>query len=361
MDVWLRWYLWRHPRDASGLQHRHRLNQVPRSIVVYSNTALGDTLMSTPALKALRESFPAAHITLFIHEKIHPLFAHFPYVDAFLLYYGGYRGFLRNVRELRSMRPDCILIFHANGPQDIPSAVLSGCNIILKSPTCSPYSSLLSHQFTFPSGVHTIEERLEIVRFLGGRASDMRMVLSPEYSQSTERQYFSDHNVVIGFQVGASDIYKTWPIESFCALAVQLLNHNNNIIIALCGTAQERAIAEKVVQVDPLRVKNYCGNTQIAQLPWLVREFNVLVSNDTGTMHVAVALGVPTVGLFASTNPSHTGIVQDLDKHVMIVAEDCVWESNVPKKQRSNVGMGAISANEVYQCVCRHIVTTGGG
>ena len=80
----------------------HQLN----SILVFSNTALGDTLLSTPAIKSLKDSYPNARITLFIHKNIYPLLEGVEYIDNFVIYHGGYKKFFATVMQLRHLKAD---------------------------------------------------------------------------------------------------------------------------------------------------------------------------------------------------------------------------------------------------------------
>ncbi|MFA5242945.1 MAG: hypothetical protein WC392_11285, partial [Sulfuricella sp.] len=156
----------------------------PRSILVFSNTALGDTLLSTPAIVSLRNAFPDARITFFTGKAFAPLFASFEAVDSMVLYHGGYRRFLRTVMELRRQKPEIALLLHSNAPQDIPLAVLSGARVILKTPTKSEYRKYLSCEF--PSRTqHTIEERLDLVRAIGATSLTRRMSLPRRYGPAT--------------------------------------------------------------------------------------------------------------------------------------------------------------------------------
>ena len=93
-------------------------------------------------MKSLRKSFPEAEITTLLNKNIAPLFKNFKYTDNIILYYGGYKKFLKTLGEIRDKKPEAVLIFHGNGPQDIAFSVLSGANFILKHPTKSPHKNI---------------------------------------------------------------------------------------------------------------------------------------------------------------------------------------------------------------------------
>lgn len=349
-------------RCTSSFGDRKSIN----SIIIYSNTALGDTLLSTPAIKKIRELFPCAKITWFIHEKYYPLFQKSSCVNDFILYRGGYKGFISNILSLRQKRPDLVVMLHSNAPQDIQSAVLSGASWILKTPTKSPLKKYLSFLFSEQLD-HAIKQRMQLVEFLAGREVDsyssddsIRLWLSPaEEPDSTV--LLPQEKKAVGLQVGASDMYKMWPIEFFAQLAQKLLMWREDIIVVLLGDPSERHLSEDFFKFfqdeDSCRVFDAIGKTTILSLPSLLKELCLVVSNDTGTMHLSVALEIPVVALFGNTNSRASGIIQDLDKHVMIdKSHKGIQSRAIRKKERDNKAMRRISVQEVFEVIQKKII-----
>lgn len=346
MDLALKIYL---VFNKSQLQVLRQMNAAPKRFIVFSNTALGDTLLSTPALVSLRRSFPAAHIALFIHKKYRPLFEGADYIDEIIVYQGGFKRFVRTVMELRRTTPDTAVLLHSNGPQDIPMAIFSGARIILKHPTRSPYKKYLSYQFA-PTGKHIIEERLELVRSLGATRITTRMALPGRYRGPIPEAAIIERNsdtTMVGFQVGAANDYRMWPIDKFTELARELLKHENTGII-ITGNQQERALGERIVNACPSsRVVNTCGQFDVGDLPWLIRQMAFLVTNDTGTMHLAITLGVPTICLFGTSKKELIGPYQDQDRHTVIQKGSATDLSSIEKRKRPNTAMHMIGVDDV--------------
>lgn len=354
LDRYLERYLRAHPQQ---LQPIERLERPPARFLVISSTALGDTLLSTPAIKSLRKSFPGARITFLVHRNVAPLFAGFPYVDETVLYHGGYRRFFRTVAELRRQQPEAALIFHGNGPQDIALAVLSGARFILKHPTASPQRIYLSHQF-MPKRQHTIEDRLDLVRLLGGTVIDPTMEIPPLRDGNRDAAVLAGlggAGKIVGFQVGASHPYNMWPIDNFGRLAEKILAADPEVTIVVTGVDRERPLGEKLVHACGNRVLNCCGRYGIADLPYLIRRFSLLVTGDTGPMHLAIALGVPTLSLFSAANHLGTGPYQDPTLH-RVIQKDGSFVHRLPKKQRDDSAMRLISVEEVFAAyeACLH-------
>lgn len=318
------------------------------SILVFSNTALGDTLLSTPAIKSLKDSFPNARITLFIHKNIYPLLEGADFVDNFIVYHGGYKKFFSAVMQLRHVKADVALLLHSNGPQDIPMAIMSGAKIVLKTPTKSGYKHRLSHEF-IKKEQHTIEDRLDLVRAIGGDKLSTRMLLPQRYYTDKKRDILPEGALVIGFQPGATNVYKMWPADNFKELAAKLLAEYPNAVIAVTGSKKEKRLGKVIGEANREKVIDFCGKFPIEALPKLIREMDLLVTNDTGTMHVAIALGVPTVSMFAGSDPKMFGAYQDSDKHSIIFEDGHSLIAGVAKAKRNNDGMKMITTNRIFR------------
>ncbi len=105
-------------------------------------------------------------------------------------------------------------------------------------------------------------------------------------------------------------------------------------------------MAQKIKEVTP-SVVNMCGKTSIEELPYLVRELKMLITNDTGTMHLAIALKVPTLSLFSPTSATGIGPYQDMKIH-RVIQKDGSFIQKLPKKERDDSAMRLISLDEVY-------------
>lgn len=109
---------------------------------------------------------------------------------------------------------------------------------------------------------------------------------------------YSTEKKSIGFQLGASDEKRMWPLENFVQLGKKLVNSNTQIIIF--GSAKERTMAEEYAKMAEFPYIDLVGKTSLSSLPYYLNSLDVLVSNDTGTMHIASAIGKKVVGIFTA-------------------------------------------------------------
>lgn len=111
---------------------------------------------------------------------------------------------------------------------------------------------------------------------------------------------FDPGRLAVGFQLGASKSLRTWPAECFFRLG-ELLGEQLDAQIILFGTARERELADQFRKSAPFALIDLIGRTTLMDLPSFLKQVNVLVSNDTGPMHIAAAVGTKVVGIFMST------------------------------------------------------------
>ncbi len=333
-----------------------------KNILVVSSTAIGDTLLSTPAIRALHQRYPRAHLTGHIRDKYLELFANNPHLDEIIPYYGGYHRFLHTVLALRRRRPDAVAILHGNGPQAIPMAYLSGAPFVVRIPNRSEYRYLLSNQEQSTANEcnpeeHGIHDRLRTAALLSAPSNNKRMVLVVEDSSRREvadylqAKGFANASPLIGFQVAASTVSRMWMKERFAQLGRQLLDKSPHSKIIITGSPQECAYCREVADmIDSPRVLVSAGELSLKQVPAMLEKLDLLLTGDTGVMHMAIALGTPTVSLFAVADPRKSAACYDRDKH-LVISKDKTCDPCPGKKCPYPKCMEQIEVEEVFAAV----------
>lgn len=299
-----------------------------RRILAVSSTALGDALLSTPALRSLRLAYPAARISLLLNPAYFALFRDHPQVDELIAAPRGWRRFFRLAWALRARRFDLACILHGNEPQATPLAYLSGARFIFKLPNTSRFRFLLSNRQpvrTWEDFAHGIDQRLAVARLGGGAATDRRMELPvTAAAQSQLTAWLSEAGIdaaapLLAFQAGASTASRRWAPARFAELGRRLSAAAPEASILLTGSPEESALATAIAAAcDRPRVHAIAGRLPLSLLPALLERCRVLVSGDTGPMHLAVTVGTPTVALFAVSDSRRSGPAYDEDRHIVI-------------------------------------------
>jgi len=332
-----------------------------KSILVVSSTAIGDTLLSTPAIRAIKERYPDTKIIAHFNIKNMELFENNPHIDGIIPYYGGYKRFFKTVREFRRNRFDVALILHGNEPQATPMAYLSGANFVVKLPNTSKYGFLLSNttshlQLPTSEFVHGIEQRLKVAALIGCSNKDKRMVLPVDrddedaVSGFLKSEGIKDDDMLIGFQVGASTVSRMWFAERFVELGKRLITAYPTTKIVITGSPDEKKYCEQIDREIGGRVIVSAGKLPLRQIPALVKRFKVLLTGDTGIMHIAIAVGTSVAALYAVADYRITGPYYDTEKHRVIQK----WKTCDPcmsKKCEYQECMENISVNEVFKAV----------
>ncbi len=342
-------------KRENGLKH-FKPEKV-KNILLVSSTAIGDTLLSTPAIRAVRERYPQAKITAHFNIKNIELFDNNPDIDGIIPYYGGYRKFLKTIMEFRTHNFDLALIFHGNEPQATPMAYLSGARYVIKFPKTKTYQFLLSNQFvTFERPIHAIEKRLKMAEMVGCSTNNKRMRL-PEFQKGfAEIERFfkaegvKDTDTLIGFQVGASTMERVWPADRFIELGKRLLSVYPQLKIVLPGSPEEYNYCKNIADGIGEKTIISAGHISLKYMPSLLRKFKVLVSGDTGTMHMAVAVGTPVIAFFVASAPEDTGPYYDLEKHTVIRNEK-PCNPCISRNCKRPFCMDVIKVNDVYNAV----------
>jgi ADP-heptose:LPS heptosyltransferase len=328
-----------------------------RRVLLISNTALGDTLFSTPAIRALKERYPAWELEVLAHRVFGSLLANNPHVAKIFAYPGRNRRLLALARELRQRSYDLAVILHGNDPEASLLAYLSGAPFIIgsaRSPLAFIYSTAVA--FTDPNE-HAIERRLDYVRLLGADTNDKRMdlFLPPEESQRAAAILTEHFNKVppllLAFHPTGSDPYKWWPAASFIELGNFLYESYHASILIISGTPdrqQTEAIATRLA--GPTLVTG--GRYPLLTVAALLNHCRLLIANDSGPLHMGLALGVPTIGLLGADDPRRVGpygVEWGVALHKR--EEMCDLQPCLLKKCPENRCLTAIKVSEVMKLI----------
>jgi len=330
-----------------------------KNILVVSSTAIGDTLLSTPAIRAVRKKYPHAQIIALFNRENIELFSNNPNIDGALPYYGGYKRFNATVKALEKYAFDLALIFHGNEPQATPMCYLAGARFIMKLPNNSVYNFLLSNRepvITWAEMGHGILGRLKTAELAGCAPDGFEMELVTELADEEKALEFlrergvSDDTLLIGFQPGASTVSRQWFPERFMRLGKDLLDGHPGARIVITGSLGEARLAKKIADGIGSDAIVAAGELPLRQVPPLLKRLGVFVTGDTGPMHIAITVGTPVVALYAVADSEKTGPLFDKHRH-RIIQKTRTCEPCVSKKCEYQKCMEAISVEEVEEAV----------
>jgi heptosyltransferase-2 len=287
----------------------------PFRILIRSSNWLGDAVMSVPAVRAIKAGRPDAHITVAAPEKIASMWKLVPEVSEIVPLPN--KSLLATVRSIRRQsRFDVAILF----PNSLRTALETWLSKIPRRVGYrGHFRSWLLNQIIYqretPGPIeHQADHYLRVARELGASVQDnwreaLRRV--PIISDGTRAVPPADERMKLALSPGAEyGSAKRWLPHRFAEVAAAVVA-KLSVQWILFGTATDMAIGETIAKTLGDSCVNRIGQTTLDQLIDGLRECRLLLTNDTGTMHLASLLGVPTVAIFGSTEPRLTGPLGD--------------------------------------------------
>jgi len=273
----------------------------PFRILIRSSNWLGDAVMSVPAVRAIKRGRPDVHVTIAAPDKIASMWKLIPEVDAIIPLPEG--SLLSVVRLLRQEMPFDVAILFPNSLRVALESWVSG--IPRRVGYRGHWRSSLVNQIVReprkpgPPEHHSLRF-LRIARECGAETSNIE-VSKPHQTSNIK------HQTLIGLCPGAEyGPAKRWLPERFAEAAAKITAQSSAQWI-LFGTKNDAAIGEQIAAAIGDDCVNRIGQTTLEQLIDELRQCRLLLTNDTGTMHLAALVGVPVVAVFGSTEPLLTG------------------------------------------------------
>jgi len=289
------------------------------NILIIKPSAIGDIVMSLPALAALRKGFPDANIAWLVRSEYAPLLRNHPDLNEIILFDRkllakwwrspqSFKALVALLGQLRGERFDAVI--------DLQGLLrtgwfgwISGAKHRFGMKGAREGASLFyNHKVKHDlSCVHVVDFYLKVVESVTGqRAAAEFAVPHDEYAEKSLRRLLSESHVAgnnyIVMIPGASNRRKRWPEKNFAALAEKIRSQSDAAII-MVGSGGDRKCTAAVQAATSAGLLDFAGRTAIPELIALLRNARLVVSNDTGPGQIAAGLGVPLVILFGPTNP----------------------------------------------------------
>ncbi|MBU0729910.1 MAG: lipopolysaccharide heptosyltransferase II [Proteobacteria bacterium] len=292
----------------------------PEKILIRSTNWIGDAIMTTPAVRTIRENFPEAHIAILSHPWVADVFRASPHVDEVIEYkkkteHIGIAGIWRLGRQLATHDFDLTILLQ----NAFEAAVIAR---IARIPAIAGYSTdgrggLLTHGVKLKKSIkqlHQVYYYQNIMKELGlvCGPDELFLQLTPKVVQWA-RQFVKDKKAgpVIGLNPGAAyGPAKRWPDEKYGRLAGRLASELSATMLVF-GTAADQEATAVISGFAPDNVIDLAGKTTLEEAMALISVCDAFVTNDSGLMHVGAALKTPLAAIFGSTDAVATGPFSD--------------------------------------------------
>jgi len=332
------------------------------AVLVRGVNWIGDAVMTIPALRALKRSLPEARLFLLVKPGVAPLFEKDPDIDEIIIYSDEYKGLAGKVRlgqRLKKYGFDSAVLFQ-NAFEAALITFLAGIKRRIGY-NRDGRGFLLSQAIPCDAvarGLHHIDYYLELIKKAGfnGMPDQPWLFLALDERERARRVLEGLKRPVIALNPGAAyGSSKRWLPERFAGVASKVITELNGSVVIL-GGPKEAGIADDILKhVDPSlaahsSLLNLSAGTSLRELMAIIAESDLLVTNDSGPMHIGYAVGTPLVAIFGSTSPEHTGPVGKTD---VVIRKNMACSPCFERECRKNelACMDLITSDEVYSAV----------
>jgi len=288
---------------------------------------LGDVLMTQPALRALKRSLPQARLTLLTSSMGRGIARMLPEINEVMVFDVpwvklkgqniGEEKVLRFVEDLKNRKFDAVIIFTNFSQTPFPAAFLcylAGIPRVLGYSRENPYQLInywLPDHEPFVPVAHGVQRQLDLVRLIGATTKDDRLCLAVPAEakrailERLNKEGFDHHKPWIVIHAGVSEPKRQYPLRNFAKVA-ELVTRDLGLGLVLTGNEEEKAAVRQVAASARGKAVDFSGQLSLAELVALIGSAKLLISNNTGPVHIAAAVQTPVVDLYARTNPEHT-------------------------------------------------------
>jgi 3-deoxy-D-manno-octulosonic-acid transferase/heptosyltransferase-1 len=293
------------------------------NILIVKLSAIGDVIHTLPSLAALRRLYPDAHITWVIEEAAAGLIKNHPCLDEVLV--SRRKKWIRDIRglqfgstvkeinsfikTLRQRRYDLVIDFHGLFKSSM-IVFLSRSKRKLGYDSMQELSGLfLNEKIPEDMNKHAVDRYLDFPRYLGAKEENAEFILPPDKEAQVKvktlmDKYHLEDKKFIAVNPIALWETKLWNNEKFAELA-NLINDRLQMKVVITGS--DRETLDKITASTNKEIINLGGQTLIPELACLYKKARIVISTDSGPMHLAAAVGTPVIALFGPTDPARTG------------------------------------------------------
>jgi heptosyltransferase-2 len=281
-----------------------------KRILIVRTDRLGDVVLTLPLLPALRRCFPDAFIAMLLKEYTGEIVEGNPFVDEIIWYDKGGMSvpFRKMCKLLRGRSFDAAVIVY---PRFRLACLMMCAGIPLRIGTGYRYYSFLLNRRVYEhrkdAAKHELEYNFGLLRELGctTRERPEFFIDIPETARLRVAEILrqASGKKVVVIHPGSGGSAREWPAEFFGSLALTLASRGD-IAIFVTGSGSDAAKVHQVVALSAHQAVSLCGILNVKELAALLRKASLFISNSTGPIHIAAAMGTPVIGLY----PQHTAM-----------------------------------------------------
>ncbi|MCX5707297.1 MAG: glycosyltransferase family 9 protein [Candidatus Omnitrophica bacterium] len=350
-------------------------------ILIINPFGIGDVLFTTPVIRAIKAKYPDSFIGYWCNLRVKPLLVSNPGINKIFAlsrgdikklyqesFFSGLWYSLKLVFKLKKEHFDICLDFSLDHRYSLFSKIIGirrrfGFNYKGRGRFLTGKIDITGYQYK-----HAVEYYLDLLHFLGIEPKDKNLELPvPEQFEIRAKDMLTargieDKDLIIGIAPGAGGSwgkdagYKHWPPLKFARLADKLINEFKAKILIL-GDNSEQQITDVIVGAMRAKPVDLTGKIDLEEFPAIIKNLQLLICNDGGPMHIAVALGVKTVAIFGPVSEVTYGPYPASKNHIVlkwdIDCRPCYKNFRLPLCDKDKECLRAISVDSVFEAAAK--------
>ncbi len=359
---------------------RKNAGQGPKKFLIINPFGIGDILFTTPVIRAIRQEYPDSYIGYWCNQRVKPLLESNPrinklfalsrgdlkkiYRESFL---AGLWNTLQLAWQIKGGNFNICFDFSLDHRYSLLAKIIGirkriGFNYKGRGRFLTDKIDISGY-----SDKHAVEYYLDLLRVLGIEAKDKSLELLVSSSVEAKARNFlaargiEKNDLVVGVAAGAGGSwgkdagYKHWPALKFAQTADKLISELKAKVVIL-GDETEQPISDVIINAMRNKPVDLTGRVKLEALPAVIKSFNLLISNDGGPMHMAVALGVKTVSIFGPVSELVYGPYPEHINHVVLKwdmqCRPCYKNFRLEPCDKDKECLKSISVEEVFAAAC---------
>lgn len=286
-----------------------------KNILVVRTDRIGDVILTTPAIKALKEKFPQSRLTVLVAPLTYDLLHGLKWIDEIMVddragLNKGVMGFFHLVHSLRHKKFDLAVVLHTKRRTNL-LCFLAGIpnrlgyrngkyGFLLNKPVADDRHHGQKHETAYC---------MDLLAAIGVKAGEPELAVAVHESSERWVQDFlkgkgvdETHHLYV-IHPAASDPAKQWPKENFAELIDDIAKRDTDARFLIVGSKENQPTARNIQNKANSEVLDTSGQLTIRQLVSVIKHSHMLISNDSGPVHIAAAVGTPVVSIFTRNQP----------------------------------------------------------
>ena len=267
-----------------------------KNILIVRNDRFGEFLLNVPVIRAVKETFAGSKVILAVDPHVRELAEKVPYADEVIIWRNGKHSLSEIIGFGKSLKEKNIDIAVIMNPSKDTNIAVYLAGIPVRAGYARKWDFLLTRKIKDLKHLglkHEVEYNLDLVKIIGAETKDKSLALITDNVGSKED--------VVVIHPWTSDPVKQWPEERFRELALRIAKETVSGVLIVGGPEelQKSAIFDNLDK----RIKNMTGKTTLVELASLLKKSKLLISGDSGPVHMACAVGTPVIALFRNDIP----------------------------------------------------------